>query len=302
MSIAVKPAPADFESFWAGTMDELAALPAAPELTVNHLRTTDFATMYDLHLTSVGPYRIFGFFSVPTQGDGPFPALVHTGGYGSVVHIASYEERQNYVTLSLRVRGKRLADQPYAAAFPGMLTDGIEDPASYVFRGVVADCVRAVDFLLSRPEVDTGKIALHGDDIAIITAALRPQVDALYATPGLFYAAHALAPKTSAYPLEELNDYARAYPDKADAMWNTLNYFDPIHFAPQVQASTVLVTGNDKDLFSPEVIKPLADAFSAPPEQRVSAHSSYKDGVAQATWLANRYNLGDPVLPPHWQG
>lgn len=301
MSIEVKPAPADFEAFWAGTMDELAALPAAPELTVNPMRSTDFATMYDLHLTSIGPYRIYGFFSVP-KGDGPFPALVHTGGYGSVVHIASYEERQKYVTLSLRVRGKRLSDQPYAASFPGMLTTGIEDARGYVFRGVVADCVRAVDFLLSRPEVDPDKIALHGDDVAIITAALRPQVDALYATPALFYAAHALAPKTGGYPLEELNEYARTYSDQADAMWNTLNYFDPIHFAPQVRASTVLVTGNETDMYSPSVVAPLADAFSAPPEQRVSAHSSYKDGVAQATWLANRYGLGEPVLPPHWQG
>lgn len=302
MSIALKPAPADFDAFWAGTMDELAAIPAAPELTMNALRSTDFATMYDLHLTSIGPYRIYGFFSVPTEGDGPFPTLVHTGGYGSVVHIASYEERQKYVTLSLRVRGKRLADQPFAAAFPGMLTTGIEDPQGYVFRGVIADCVRAVDFLLARPEVDAGKIALHGDDIAIITAALRPQIDALYASPSLFYGAAALAPTTGGYPLEELNEYAQTYPDQADAMWNTLSYFDPIHFAPQVQATTVLVTGNEKDLYSPDVIAPLAEAFSAPPEQRVSAHSSYKDGVAQATWLANRYGLGDPVLPPHWQG
>jgi len=300
MSLQPTAAPADLDGYWSAVMDELAALPVAAELTVNPLRSTEFATLYDLKLTSVGPYRIHAFFSIPT-GDGPFPALLLTGGYGSVVHIASYEERQQFVTVSLRARGKRLSDVPHAAAFPGMLTDGIDDPARYVFRGVVADCCRAIDFLLTRPEVDTGKIAVVGDDMALLTAALRPQVDAVYATPTLFYGASQLAPTTDAYPLEELNDYARTYPDQAAAMWRTLSYFDPIHQAAKVKAATVLVTGNDQDLFSPAAVAPLVAAFGRDVEEYVSAHSSYKDGVRQATWLAQRYALGEPVLPPHWR-
>lgn len=292
--------PEQFDAYWAGVMEELAALPAAPELTVNAIRSNEHSTVYDLYLTSIGPYRIYGFFSIP-KGEGPFPALVQTGGYGSVVHISSYEERQRYVTVALRHRGRRLADRPFAAAYPGLLTTGIESPASYIYRGIVADCCRVVDFLLTRPEVDPTRIAAVGDDLAILTAALRPQVDALYATPGLFYAASELAPRTNAYPLEEFNDYARTYPNRAAAMWETVRYFDPIYFAPQVRAETVLVIGNEKDLISPAVAAPLVEAFARPVTQYVSAHSSYKDGVNQATWLATRYGLGEPVLPPHWR-
>jgi cephalosporin-C deacetylase-like acetyl esterase len=165
----------------------------------------------------------------------------------------------------------------------------------------VADCCRVLDFLLSRPEVDAGRIAVVGDDLALLTAALRPQVDALYCTPALFYATTQLAARTDAYPLEEINDYVRTYPQRAAAMARTLSYFDPIYFAPKVQAATVLVTGNDRDLFSPAVMAPLAAAFPKPVEQVVSAHSSYQDGVAQARWLAARYGLGEPLLPPHWR-
>src|SRR5204862_3161956 len=139
-----------------------------------------------------------------------------------------------------------------------------------------------------------------GDELALMTAALRPQVDALYTTPNLFYGVHALAPMTNAYPLEEYNDYARFYPDRAAALWNTLNYFEPSHFAPKVKAETLLVTGNERDMMSPVVVAPLAQAFGKLVSQYVSAHSSYKDGVQQATWLAQRYSLGTPVLPPHW--
>jgi cephalosporin-C deacetylase-like acetyl esterase len=299
MTNLVVPAPADFDAYWANAMEELTALPPAPELTVNALRSGELSTVYDLYLTSTGPYRIYAFFSIP-KGSGPFPAVVHTGGYGSVVHIGSYEERQRYVTISLRHRGRRLADKPFAASYPGLLTTGIDSPESYIYRGIVADCCRVVDFLLTRPEVDASKIAVVGDELALMTAALRPQVDALYTSPNLFYGAEQLAPRTNAYPLEEYNDYARTYPDRAAAMWNTVNYFNPLHFAPKVQAEAVLVTGNERDMFSPEVVAPLVEAFAKPITQYVSAHSSYKDGVKQATWLADRYRLGTPVLPPHW--
>lgn len=300
MSFSPTPAPDDFTAYWSAVMAELDALPAAPELTPNPLRSNEYCDVYDLRLTSVGPYRFFGFYSIP-KGTGPFPVNYHTGGYGSVVHIASHEERQQYVTVALRHRGQRLADQPFAAAYPGLLTSGIESPLSYVYRGVVADCCRVIDFLVTRPEVDKERICVVGDDLALITAALRPQVDAVYTTPALFYGAEQLAPRTNAYPLEELNDYARAYPDKAAGMWRTLRYFDPLHFAPQVRAATTLVSGNAKDLFAPEVIAPLAAALGSPPEQYVSAHSSYKDGVQRARWQAARYGLGEPVLPPHWR-
>jgi cephalosporin-C deacetylase-like acetyl esterase len=300
MSNVGRSAPADFDAYWAKAMDELAALPPAPEVTVNPLRSGELSTVYDLYLTSIGPYRIYAFYSIPTQGDGPFPVIFHPGGYGSVVHIAPPEERQRYVTVALRHRGRRLADKPFAAAYPGLLTTGIDAPESYIYRGIVADCVRVIDFLVTQPEVDASKIAIVGDDLALMTAALRPQVDALYTTPGLFYSMEQLAPRTNAYPVEEYNDYARTYPDRAVAMWKTVSYFDPLHHAPKVKAETVLVTGNERDMFSPEVVAPLAAAFAKPATQYVSAHSGYKDGVQQATWLAKRYGLGTPVLPPHW--
>ena len=292
-------APADFDAYWASTMAELAALPPAPEVTVNPLRSGKLSTVYDLYLTSTGPYRIYAFFSIP-KGYGPFPAIVHTGGYGSVVHIGSYEERQRYVTVALRHRGRRLADKPFAASYPGLLTTDIDDAEKYVYRGIVADCCRVIDFLLERPEVDKSKIAVVGDELALFTAALRPEVDALYTSPNLFYGADQIAPRTNAYPLEEYNDYARAYPDRAAAMWKTVSYFNPVHFAPKVKADTVIVTGNERDQFSPAVMAPLVNAFSKPVTQYVSAHSGYKDGVQQATWLANRYGWDVPILPPHW--
>lgn len=291
----IQPLPIDFDAYWSNTMNELAGLPAAPELTEMPLRSTDFGTVYGLKLTSLDAYRIFAYYCVP-RGAGPFPVLYHTPNYGSVVHVPPYEERQQYVVVSLCHRGQRLSDQPFAAAYPGLLTTGIDDPATYIYRGIVADCCRVIDFLVTRPEVDAARIAVHGNDLALLSAALRPQIDALYYTPGFFYAAQGNPEKSTAYPGEELNEYARTHPDRADAMRQTLAYYEPVHLAPRVQAATMLVTGDVAGATTP-----LLGAFGKPVETYTSAHSSYRDGVYMAQWLAKRYGLGEPVLPEHWR-
>jgi cephalosporin-C deacetylase len=301
MSVTLANPPADFAAYWDAAMAELDALPVAPELTPVPLRSSPESTLYEVRLTSTGPYRVLAYYSVPNAGEGPFPVVYHAPGYGSVVHIAPFSERTKYVTVALRHRGQRLSDQPFQASYPGLLTTGIESPASYVYRGIVADCCRVVDFLATRDEVAQDKIAVVGNELALFTAALRPQVDALYCSPGLFYAASQIAPQSAAYPQEELNDYARYYPDRAQAMWDTLAYFEPAYFAPKVKAESVIVNGGEGALLSPQAVQPLMDAFSAPVSAYASQHSSCLDGVNQATWLAERYRIGEVPLPPHWQ-
>jgi len=38
---------------------------------------------------------------------------------------------------------------------------GLDDKEGYYYQGPYADCVRAVDFLASRPEIDRGRIAVY---------------------------------------------------------------------------------------------------------------------------------------------
>lgn len=292
--------PADFESYWGAVDAELAQLPINAELTHLPLQSNEHSTVYAARITSIGPYRLFAWFSVPV-GDGPFPAVYQTPGYGSVVHVPAYELRQRYVVVALRHRGQRLSDEPYAAAYPGLLTDGIDDPATYIYRGIVADSLRGLEFLRSRPEVDTSRIAVAGNDLALMTAAMRPQTSGLHCAPGLLYNAAELAPQTSAYPLEEINDYTRMYPDLAGQVANTLAYFDPIHFAPAVACPTLLVTGNPRDFLSPSRLAPLSDAIGGPVTAYETAHSSYRDGVQQAEWLSTHFGYSDTLLPAQWQ-
>ncbi|HEX5415505.1 MAG TPA: acetylxylan esterase, partial [Chloroflexota bacterium] len=131
---AVKPR--DFDSYWDEALAELAAVDPAPVLDENPLRTTAFSTSYNLYLTSIGPYRLYAYYNVP-RGEGPFPAVLHTPGYASVVTQTPYEERQRYISMSICARGQRLSDRPFAASFPGLAIHGVEEPGSYIYRGIV---------------------------------------------------------------------------------------------------------------------------------------------------------------------
>ena len=290
--------PADFATYWDDVDRELAQFPPATELEHSPRRSTDFASSYNLRLTSLGPYRIFGFYSVP-HGDGPFPALLQTPRYGSVNNPPHGNDRQRYVVLTLMHRGQRLADQPFAAAYPGLLTHGIDSPRGYVYRGIVADCLRGAEWLAARPEVDPDRIAVAGDDLAIITAARRPVFSALLAQTLMFYRLMEARERTEAYPIEEVNDYLRFFPNQTDNVYHTLSYLDPLHHAPHVRAATLLPTGDPGALGGPEWLLPLAEALGGPVERYDLTHEGGTDNDWLDAWVARQ--LGVAPMPKLWQ-
>ncbi|MGH2532104.1 MAG: acetylxylan esterase [Thermomicrobiales bacterium] len=289
--------PTDFDAYWHAVDDELARYPASAERTHSPRRSTEFSTGYDVRLTSIGPYRIFGYLSVP-KGSGPFPALLNTPRYGSVNAPPHYDDRQRYVVLTLMHRGQRLADQPFAAEYPGLLTLGIDDPATYIYRAIVADCLRGAEWLRSLPEVAADRVGIVGDDLAVITAARRNQIAALQVTGLMFYRLLEARRHTAVYPLEEVNDVIRFDPDREERIAETLRYVDPIHHAPGVRAATVLVAQDPGAYGGPAWLDPLRVALGGPVELYRAAHEGGTDHDWLDAWMAAR--LGAVAKPRLW--
>jgi cephalosporin-C deacetylase len=289
--------PADFDAYWQAIDDELAGYDAAPELELSHLRSTEFSSMYFVRLTSIGPYRIFAYLSVP-HGDGPFPALLNTPRYGSVNNPPHYDDKQRYVAMTLMHRGQRLADKPYAAAYPGLLTDGIGNPATYIYRGILADCFRGAEYLLSRPEVRDQPAGIVGDDLAIITAARRPGFTALNVTGLMFYRMMEAIERTEAYPLEEVNEFIAYYQGSGPNVASTVSYFDPMHHAPSFNAPVLFNEGDPGSLTGADFVDPLCDAFGGPVERYLVSHEGGTDHDFNDAWMASQ--LGAEARPRLW--
>ena len=286
--------PQDFDQYWKKVEDELASIQPAAERTELHLRSAPEAKVYGLKLTSLDHYRIFAYFCVPS-GKGPFPVIYRLPNYGSVVHIPPFEERCKYISVALCHRGQRLSDQPFAAKYPGLLTSGIDSKRNYIYRSIVADCLRVMDYLVSSGDVDPQKISLVGGDLALFTAALRDSASVLFYSPSLFYKALHKATVTQNYPLEEFNDYLRSFPESIDQISQTLAYFEPMNFASRVKSEVMLMEESEGDA------NDLAVAFAREIERSGSKHSSYKDGVVLAEWLSKKLRTGETLVPMHWR-
>jgi cephalosporin-C deacetylase-like acetyl esterase len=187
--------------------------------------------------------------------------------------------------------------------FPGLLTDGIDLAASYVFRGIVADSVRGLQFLLTRGEVDPARVVVVGNDMALITSALQPGATHVVTAPQLFNDTAELASRTRAYPLEEINDYLRAFPSRSESVRETLAYYDLEAFAPRSSATTLVMAGAPGAVPDAPSLARVVAALQGQVTVHVSEQSSYKDGLHAERWMAEQVGITDltAILPEHWR-
>jgi len=68
------------------------------------------------------------------------------------------------LSLNIRGHGNSTDDEPaYQWWGPGdYLLRGLDDPQKFFYRGAIMDCLRGVDFVASRPEIDTKRIGITG--------------------------------------------------------------------------------------------------------------------------------------------
>ena len=154
--------PDDFEDFWQGVKAELSDLPLDPRISPVPLRSNRDVQVYQATYHSLGGLEIATWYCVPTQGDGPFPAIITFPGYKGEPGLRRDWGSKGVITLTVAVRGKLRSNAEFNPGYPGLLTHGVESRETYSYKGVISDCLRGVDFLLSRPEVDDGRIFACG--------------------------------------------------------------------------------------------------------------------------------------------
>jgi len=117
----------------------------------------------------------------------------------------------------------------------------------------------------------------------------RPGFAALLASGFSFYRTMEARQRSAAYPLEELNDELRAYPEREALMAETLSYFDPLHFAPSVRAATLMPGDGPGDPW----LAPLVGALGGPVEEYAVTHEGATDHRYQDAWLAARLGAAE---------
>lgn len=271
--------------YWKTTIDAARSAGKFAQAAIEPLpiRSNELSNAYAVRLDAHDGYPLFGYLHEP-KTPGPHVPLFQTPGYGSVVPVPPFERRAAYAVATVCHRGQRHSNSKFQAAYPGLLTHGLEDaPDGYIWRDIAADCVTAVSAFIRSPSVDPTRLAVSGGDLALITAAFVPEVKVL-ATGGFHFAnlERRLANNPD-YPLKEFNDFRRMHPDKWDAAEQVLANFDPMALAPQVQATKVLIACGESEK---EYAEQLAARFSGDVTIRINTGRGHLDHVYGEEWLA----------------
>ena len=288
--------PDDFDEFWGGVLDRLASEPLEPRVAVDPMRSNDAVTVYQATYRSLDGLEIFGWYSVPAAGEGPFPAILVLPGYKSEPAVRRDWGAKGVAVLSVAVRGKLPSSAEFNPGYPGLLTSGIESRETYSYRGVISDCSRGVDFLLSRPEIDSRRIfccgSSQGGGLTLATAGLRPEIKGGVSGYPFLCAYPESRQMLRSYPYDELSCYLRAYPEREQRMLETLRYFDGVNFATRIKCPMVVGIALEDEVCPPETSYAAYDRLAGERELWLfpdSGHGNAHDYPRQETaWLEGR--------------
>jgi cephalosporin-C deacetylase-like acetyl esterase len=235
----------DFEDFWKQRKQELSAVDPDFKVTKSD-KSTEELDVYLVEMRSYGNVRIRGWYTVPTT-PGPHPAILSVPGYNWPME--PYMNRNKVATLSLNPRGHGNSKDDIDPKGEEFMFLGFspDSPQSYIYAGVYMDCVRAVDFLVSRPEIDPSRIGVEGGSqgggLSFATAALDERI--MFSAPDIPWLGDWVG-YVEAAPWHQEN-----YPkliDKVpgltyDDINRLLSYFDTMNMADWIDCPVLMSVG-----------------------------------------------------------
>ncbi|MCS6821243.1 MAG: acetylxylan esterase [Microscillaceae bacterium] len=246
-----KPLPADFEAFWQSVKQSLAAVAPNFRLERKQQLCTESYEVFLLEMQSLDNQTIRGFYRMPI-GKRKVPAILQLPSLGGAFYnIGTLEQKPKhgvpleYALLSLNVRGHGNSKDTFDADKLGndFFTIGIGNKHTYIYKGIIADCLRAIDFLHTRPEIDKQKIIVEGGSqgggLSLIVAGLDNRIR--YCCPDVPFLCNMPQLSEVFWVKEVLQKKQFLYSTKQ--MLETLNYFDAQFFAQKIRIPVYMSIG-----------------------------------------------------------
>jgi len=264
----------DFDEFWRKTLAALAATQPRVKMVRRADMDSKTHAVYEVRMHSLGGVRVGGWYEKPIA-EGTYPAVLRVPGYGGDMRPTGSSDPVAFFSFNVRGHGNSQDD------VPGTPQDywvrGLDDKEGYYYQGAYADCVRAVDFLVSRPEVDARRIAItggsQGGGLSLVTAALDRRIS-LCAPDIPFLCDWVKYFKATDWP--ELNAWVDAKPRRSwETTLRTLSYFDALNFADRVRCPVLVGLGLQDDVCPAATIFAVYNRLSGPKEYRVYPHAKH---------------------------
>ena len=292
------PEPSDFDTFWESTLTEARAhsLDAKFEPTDVGLVTLE---TYDVTFSGYGGQRIKGWLLLPKNREGLVPCVVeyigYGGGRGHPLEWLIYASA-GYAHFVMDTRGQgsswRKGDTPDSAdsadpQYPGFMTRGILSPEKYYYRRVYTDAVRAVEAAKAHEAVDGEKIIVtggsQGGGISLAVAGLSSTLKAVAPdVPFLCHFKRATILVDTA-PYSEIVNFLRIHRHRTEQVFDTLSYFDGVHFAKRASAPALFSVGLMDDICPPSTVYAAYNHYKGEKDIRVWEFNNHEGGQIDQT-------------------
>ena len=182
-NIVIKPdMQDDFLDFWDTAKKELSQVDGQYTLTEIADQSSSQRKVYLLEMKSVpddtGEGIVRAYYAEPTAA-GTYPAVLHFCAYdgGGGLSMPRADDNPSQIDIVVSTRGQSINNRPpYTNNYGEWLTYGFGDKNTWYYRSAFMDCLRALDFLLTREKVQPQNIfaegASQGGAFSIACAAL----------------------------------------------------------------------------------------------------------------------------------
>lgn len=290
--------PDDFEDYWQRAKRELAAVAPQYKMIRQDSLCTPEREVFLVEMRSLGNILVRGWYLRPTA-PGRYPAILQVQGYSSDRKANQGYQGNDMAAFVLNIRGHGNSRDHINPGFPGYLLHHIEDKELYIYRGAYMDCIRAVDFLYSRPEVDTSRVVVEGGSqggaLSFATAALDNERIKLCAPQVPFLSDFEDYFKVAVWPGNEFKNYVEEHPEVGwDQVYHTLSYIDIKNLAPWIKAPVLMSVGLEDPVCPPHINFAAYNQLSAPKEYIVYPRAGHglpgENYETMIRWI--RKNLG----------
>ena len=289
--------PHDLSQFWTDTIAALARTDINAQTTDEPERSAREFDTHQVIMDSFEGRRIRGWYSVPkdTPPARRLPGVLAVPGYGGIKEIPTQLVQHGFAVLTLYPRAQGESIQEWQLEQGTKLTYHLEDKDKYYYRGAYMDCLRGLDFLSSRQEVDPDRLGMwsrsQGGGFTLATAALDSRLKVAVAEEP-FLCNYPVSSGLTSSPYRELRDYLGEHPEERDTALNTLSYFDCLNLADWITCPTLVDIGMLDEVCPYQTIMPVFEQMLGPKALHVYpdlGHSPCTDFNAHALNWLRRY-------------
>jgi cephalosporin-C deacetylase len=233
----------DFEIFWRNSLKELALVAPDYKMELKPKYSNSDYEVYEVSMNSFGNERVKGYYGKPKR-EGKFPVSIEYQGYGSGFEdLDTTWDGFAHFMMSIRGQGYNKEENKYG----DWIIYGLQNKEDYYYRGAFLDAVRGIDFVCSRPEIDTAKIVAMGGSqggaLTFAASALDHRIKAC--APSIpFLSDYRNYFKIVPWPRSSFENYRKEHPDVSwEHIYDVISYFDIKNLAPWITCPVFMGIG-----------------------------------------------------------